>query len=362
MKKYLIPFLLTVLGTASCSIDNYNETYPVTFAHRGCWIENFIPENSVDGVTMAARYGYPTIECDVKFTLDSVLVLMHDGTINRTMRNASDYSPIEEKVKVKETDFNTLRNNYIFASDTISCRKCIPTFAEFMDACEREGIKPILHCDIYEGYVAASERLGSNWIAFTEDYELCKRVRALDSDVLILYSPKKHLYGLSAAQLISKLDSIGGSCGISSMHYPLMRKTVCDSLRAAGYTTQSSIFPAPHEMEAIFNGAEIILSDFCWFPMEGDKPTVSFDCTDSVSIERTWPREEFACMTINISCTGHYTLSVNGSDKVYDINNGGEEIRLGYRIYNTEPSVSVVPAEDSPGCSIDRFRLNIYRK
>lgn len=359
MKKSLVILILACMALVSCS---NTPNYPTTFAHRGCWIQDYIPENSLDGVALAARYGYPTIECDIKFTSDSVLVLMHDGTINRTMRNASDYSEIEDKVKVKDTDFKTLRDNYIFASDTLPCRKRIPTFAEFMDACEEYGIKPILHCDIYEGYVAASERMGSNWIAFTEDYELCRQVRALDPDVLVLYSPKKHLYGMSAGELIEKLDSIGGDCGISSMHYPLMRKTVCDSLKAVGYTTQSSIFPIPHEMEAISNGAEIILSDFCWFPMEGDKPSISFKRAHKGEVSCKWDYQKFACMTVRLSCKGHYTLSVNGMDKVYDIDNDGEEIRLGYRLFNTEPSIELKPSDEGSDAVVNYLKVDIYKK
>ena len=351
---------LAVAALALCSCCNCTETYPTTFAHRGCWIENYIPENSIDGVAMAARYGYPTIECDIKFTSDSVLVLMHDKSINRTMRNAADYSPIEEQVIVKDTPFNVLRDNYIFASDTLSCRKQIPTFAEYMDACEEYGILPILHCDIYEGYVAAKERLGSGWIAFTEDYELCLKVRELDSDVLILYSPKKPLYDSSAEFLIGKLDSIGGRCGISSMHYPLMRKGVCDSLRTAGYTTQSSIFPIPHEMEAISNGADIILSDFCWFPLDGVKPSSTFSAKNKKEFSKEFGKVKFATMTLRISCKGAYELTVNGNAKKYTIDNDGEEILLGYRMYETVPSIVLEPVNPEAEASIKYVKVELF--
>ncbi|MBQ3907658.1 MAG: hypothetical protein II746_00510, partial [Bacteroidaceae bacterium] len=51
---------------------------PLTYAHRGCWLSGDVPENSVAAVEMARRYGYPAIECDVHFTKDSVMVIMHD--------------------------------------------------------------------------------------------------------------------------------------------------------------------------------------------------------------------------------------------------------------------------------------------
>lgn len=360
MKKIALFLVAVALAAVSCCNDS--TVYPTTFAHRGCWISGYVPENSLEGVKTAARYGYPTLECDVKFTSDSVLVLMHDGTINRTMRNAADYSVIEEKVKVKETDFATLRENYVFESDSLNCRQPIPTFAEFMDACEEYGIVPILHCDIYEGYVAAQERLGSRWIAFTEDYELCRKVRKLNQEVLIFYSPKKQFYDRSAEGLIADLDSIGGWCGISSMHYPLMRKSVCDSLKAAGYTTQSSIFPVPHEMEAISNGAEIILSDFCWFPTEGMKADKTYSFKNKESVCENFPAVEFACMTVKLNCTGHYVLTVNGMEKSYDIDNDGGQILLGYRLFNTVPSVELKPADDCTDGRVRKLEVSIYQR
>ncbi|MBQ1981130.1 MAG: hypothetical protein II226_07585, partial [Alistipes sp.] len=62
---------------------------PHMFAHRGCWSkapsgEFDIPENSVAAVTDAARMGYEGIECDVHYTKDKKMVILHDGTLNRT--------------------------------------------------------------------------------------------------------------------------------------------------------------------------------------------------------------------------------------------------------------------------------------
>ena len=86
-----------IILAISCS-ETVPADLPMAVAHRGCWLmdgeEFYINENCPAGVQMAAQYGYPAIECDVKYTLDSVMVIMHDATINRTMRNAADYSPI----------------------------------------------------------------------------------------------------------------------------------------------------------------------------------------------------------------------------------------------------------------------------
>ena len=96
--KRIFAILLTLL---LCSVAVAKST-PTVFAHRGCWSKNdkgefVVPENSVAAVAMAARMGYAGIECDVKKTKDGHLVVLHDKTINRTMRNAVDYSLLTKK-------------------------------------------------------------------------------------------------------------------------------------------------------------------------------------------------------------------------------------------------------------------------
>ena len=96
--KRIFAILLTLL---LCSVA-VAKSEPTVFAHRGCWSKNdkgefVVPENSVAAVAMAARMGYAGIECDVKKTKDGHLVVLHDKTINRTMRNAVDYSLLTKK-------------------------------------------------------------------------------------------------------------------------------------------------------------------------------------------------------------------------------------------------------------------------
>ena len=88
MRKIVFALALAAAFVAGCRPAA--DEFPQVTAHRGCHLDGLIPENSVAGIEMAARFGYPAIELDVKYTVDSVLVIMHDGTINRTMRNASE--------------------------------------------------------------------------------------------------------------------------------------------------------------------------------------------------------------------------------------------------------------------------------
>ncbi|GGI52707.1 glycerophosphoryl diester phosphodiesterase [Mucilaginibacter galii] len=51
-------------------------------AHRGGFEST--PENTVPGFEEAIKYGAQMIEFDIQFTKDSALVIMHDGTVDRT--------------------------------------------------------------------------------------------------------------------------------------------------------------------------------------------------------------------------------------------------------------------------------------
>ena len=162
MKRIALLLLLGLAGLSGCR--EARTPLPMAVAHRGCWLKDgeefYINENCPAGVRMAAQYGYPAIECDVRFTRDSVMVLMHDGTINRTMRLAADYSPIPEPVRVSELDFEELRSRYVLASTDPALRLPIPTLEEELLACKEYGIVPMLHSSVVESYRLAQQILG----------------------------------------------------------------------------------------------------------------------------------------------------------------------------------------------------------
>lgn len=71
-------------------------------AHRGVSVE--YPENTMPAFRAAIEQGYQIIELDVDITADGVLVLLHDGTINRVARRL-DGSVIEEPVRISEITY-----------------------------------------------------------------------------------------------------------------------------------------------------------------------------------------------------------------------------------------------------------------
>jgi len=90
-------------------------------AHRGDW--RIAPENSLNALLSCIDQGFDMMELDVKMTKDSVLIVMHDQTIDRTTNGkgkVSDFT-LEEISKFR------LRNGLGRVTNN-----AIPTFKELM--------------------------------------------------------------------------------------------------------------------------------------------------------------------------------------------------------------------------------------
>ena len=333
-------------------------------AHRGCWLrepdgEYYIPENSTYGIEMAARYGYPAIELDVKYTLDRKMVVMHDGTINRTMRNASDYSKIEKPVRVSDVLFEDLRSGYVLESSDPAMRTPIPTLEEMLLACRRTGVIPMLHSRVLESYGLAQKMLGNRWIAFDDNYSAMRVARSV-SDCLILWDPGR----ADVQSTLAALDSIGGWTGMSTMKYDMQDADYIEALQAAGHPCQSSIFPSPEEQRSLHDGVAIQLSDFFWHQTVGREPFAEVSETVSLVAGESWQcpdidTPDFAAVTVSLNFAGSVELRVSDrrelgkdggwqfSPRVYRLHRDtpGEE-SVGLRLFKTPASFEILALED----------------
>ena len=349
MAKRIAFLVLSLTLAVSCGREMVD--LPMAVAHRGCWLkeggEFYINENCPAGVRMAAQYGYPAIECDVKYTLDSVMVIMHDGTINRTMRNAADYSVIEEPVRVSERTFEDLRTNYVLASTDPALRVPIPTLKEELEACKEYGIVPMLHSAVVESYKLAKEILGDNFIAFDGNEAAVSQARGYSS-CLILLDPGE----TEAGQTIERLKNIGGYCGMSTMRHGMLDREYIKAVKEAGFEVQASIFPAPHEQRAVSDEVTIQLSDFWWHQADGRKPIQTFK-EKSVSLPEgesvSWTAEspEYAAVTPDLDFTGSVEVNLCGRTYTLTHPEAGKTERFGVRLFKTNPEIEVKALADS---------------
>ena len=344
MIRRISALFLGALLALSCSQVEVVDL-PMAVAHRGCWLKDgeefYINENCPAGVKMAAQYGYPAIECDVKYTLDSVMVIMHDATVNRTMRNASDYSVIEEPVKVTEHTFEDLRTNYVLASTDPSLRLPIPTFKEELEACKEYGIVPMLHSSVIESYQLAHEILGDKFISFSGDQANLAHARDY-STCLILLDPGRD----EAPRTIERLKEIGGTCGMSTMKYDMLDAEYIKTVKDAGFEVQASIFPTPHEQRALSDGVTIELSDFYWHQTDGRKPVDTFRkfrmrLPEGQSVPWAPEAPDYSAVILDLDFTG--TVEVTICNRVYTLTHEetGKVERFGLRLYRTDPEIKV---------------------
>ena len=80
---YLILFFLPIITFCqSISLSKFPDNKVMVVAHRADWRE--APENSIWAIKKAIEKGVDMVEIDLALTKDSVLILMHDTTIDRT--------------------------------------------------------------------------------------------------------------------------------------------------------------------------------------------------------------------------------------------------------------------------------------
>ena len=339
MKRLLT--LISTLCVVTMAVAQ-SDALPKMFAHRGCW-SKICPENSIPAVARAAQHGYMGIECDVKMTADGKMVIMHDKTINRTCRNASDYSKIEGKVNVSDLTFKELRRNYVLASPNADFRMPIPTLKELLMACKMHNIVPMLHSKYVESYRLAQKIMGNNWVCFTDNVEGMKECRKF-SDCLILYAINEK----NAESAFEVLPQLGGKVGVSSMKREALTRERNKRLRDLGYEVQSSIYKAPREVYALRDGASIILSDFSLMPDPDNKPVkvVTLDpqeLAQGITLRIMADKKvRNGGVAIDIEFEGTLEIALDKDKQLYTLhNNGTYRDRFGSRFINRKGMVTI---------------------
>ncbi len=125
--------------------------YVLVISHRGDW-RNY-PENSIPAIESIIRMGVDIMELDLKLTKDSVLVLCHDKTIDRTMNGkglVSDYTLAELK------DLKLKRAHGVTTDDIR-----IPTLREALEVCKDRIVVNVDHAqNYYDEVLKVTEELG----------------------------------------------------------------------------------------------------------------------------------------------------------------------------------------------------------
>jgi glycerophosphoryl diester phosphodiesterase len=133
------------------ALHNPQSRYVVVVSHRGDW-RNY-PENSLPAIESVIRMGVDMMELDLKMTRDSVLVLCHDGTLDRTTTGSGPVS----KYTYDELQQFDLKRGHGIAIPGLK----IPTLRQALQVCkDRITVNVDQGYDYYDQVLAITEELG----------------------------------------------------------------------------------------------------------------------------------------------------------------------------------------------------------
>ena len=132
------------------AIHNPKSNYVVVVSHRGDWRD--YPENSIPAIESIIRMGVDVMELDLKLTADSVLVLCHDGTIDRTTTG---------KGRVSEVTYDYIQSCYLKTGHNCPTKYKMPTLKEALAVCKDRIVVNIDQgYQYYDLVMAITEELG----------------------------------------------------------------------------------------------------------------------------------------------------------------------------------------------------------
>ena len=118
--------------------------------HRGDW-RNY-PENSIAAIESVIGMGVDIMELDLKLTKDSVLVLCHDRTIDRTTSG---------KGRVCDITYDSIRRCVLKTGHGVKTTHRMPTLREALEVCkDRIVVNVDQGYEYYDLVLAVTEELG----------------------------------------------------------------------------------------------------------------------------------------------------------------------------------------------------------
>ncbi len=128
----IVMLLAAVSVSAATRVDSLREAIyspapfkkPIVIAHRGDWRSG--TENSLRAIRRCIDMGVDIVELDIAMTRDSVLVLMHDDTIDRTTTGSG---------RVSDYTLEQLKEFNLRSPIGVVTRQKIPTFKEALALC-----------------------------------------------------------------------------------------------------------------------------------------------------------------------------------------------------------------------------------
>ncbi len=164
-------------------------------AHRGDW--RYAPENSIAAIEHAIAVGVDVVELDLQLTKDSVLLVMHDATLNRTTTG---------KGKVSDWPLDSIRTLKLKNGCGIRTKHGVPTLEEALLAAKGRVLINLDKADRYFDRVyPLLKQTGTTRQIIMKGSKPADEVRALYGHYLdeVIYMPVVHLDKEHAAELMT---------------------------------------------------------------------------------------------------------------------------------------------------------------
>lgn len=174
---------------------NPNSEKVLVVAHRGDWRNAC--ENSIEAIQYATEMGVDIVEVDVQQTKDSVLILMHDDSLDRTTTG---------KGKIKDYTWAEIESLYLKNGCAIRTTSKVPTLEEALVAAKGKVMLNLDKAfDYFHSIYQLLEKTGTTSMIIIKDDASAIQVKQKYGDYLdkLIFMPKVNLDDKEA---ISKLN------------------------------------------------------------------------------------------------------------------------------------------------------------
>lgn len=164
-------------------------------AHRGDW--RYAPENSIAAIEHSIAVGVDVVELDLQLTKDSILIVMHDGTLNRTTTG---------KGNVRDWPLDSIKTLKLKNGCAIRTKHTVPTLEEALLAAKGKVLVNLDKADRYfDLVVPVLEKTGTTKQIIMKGSKPAGEVLDLYGKYLdqILYMPVVNLYKDNAHELMN---------------------------------------------------------------------------------------------------------------------------------------------------------------
>lgn len=163
-------------------------------AHRGDW--RYAPENSIAAIEHSIAVGVDVVELDLQLTRDSVLIVMHDATLDRTTTG---------KGRVADWMLDSIRTLKLKNGCGIRTKHAVPTLEEALLAAKGRVLVNLDKADRYfDLVVPVLERTGTTRQIVMKGSKPAEEVLALYGKYLdeVIYMPVVNLDSENAAEMM----------------------------------------------------------------------------------------------------------------------------------------------------------------